>query len=332
MLIDAHCHVLGLGAPPGVDRFMKEMFRSYFQAKGTLPTCRPATDDEWKPLQYLWVPSTPDEIIKLHPNFDKIVILGIGPQDYTDYTPRGTMDLAGVTGVPGPVTIEKGNDYIAAVVKKHPNKFIGFASVNPNFRGVKAAAKELDRAVNELGLSGLKLYPCYDHYSPDDRELAFPIFEKAEDLGIPVLVHQAGTNAIDAKLKYAWPPLLDDVGREFRNLKLIMAHMCAPWVDECLLLLLKHPNFYADMSYFPAPLEREELFQILHKCRGWGVPWAKLFWASDYPSFEPPEVLLNRMQTVNVEAEQLRKPEIPQEAVSGILGLNFARMIGIAEH
>jgi len=308
---------------------MKEMFRSYFQATGRLPAFREPTEEDWKPLQYLWVPSTPEEIIRLHPNVDKIVILGIAPQDYTDYTARGTVDLAGVTEVPGPPNIEETNDYIAAVVKEFPDKFIGFAAVNPKFRGVKAAVKELDRAVTELGLSGLKLYPCYDHYSVDDRELAFPIFEKAEDLGIPVLAYQAAATAVDVQLKYAQPFLLDEVGREFR--KLITAHMCAPWVDESLLLLMKHPNFYSDMSYFPMALDREELYRILLKCMTWGVPLSKLFWATDYLGFELPVVLLEKMQTVNEESERLGKPKIPEEAIVGIVGGNFAKMMNIEE-
>jgi predicted TIM-barrel fold metal-dependent hydrolase len=317
--------VLGIGEPPGVDRFAKEMFRSYFQSTGKLP--RDPTEQDWKALEYLWIPSTPQKIIELHPEFDRVVVLGIAPQDYTDYAPRGTIDVAGVTDVAGPASIEKGNDYIAAVVKKHPDKFIGFAAVNPRFRGVRLAVKELERAIKELGLSGLKLYPCYDQYSPDDRELAFPIFEKAEELDIPVIVHQAGTTAVDAQLKYAKPLLLDEVGREFRKLKLIIAHLGSPWVDECLLLLMKHPNFYADISYFPVPMTREEILRFLLKCESWGVPLWKLFWASDYPSFEPPTVMLDRLRSVNEEAEKLRLPKIPEKEIESMLGENFARMI-----
>ena len=331
MLIDSHCHVLGIGAPPGVDRFMKEMFRSQFQASGKLPVGRDITDEEWKELEYLWKPSTPEQLIALHPGFDRIVILGIAPQDYTDYAPRGTIDLSGVTGVAGPPTIEKTNDYIAAIVKKYHPTFIGFAAVNPRFRGVKAAVRELERAVNELGLAGLKLYPCYDHYSPDDPELAFPIFEKAEELDVPVLVHQAGATAVDARLKYSNPILLDEVGREFRRLRVIMAHVGSPWMDECILLLMKHPNFYADISHFPVPLTQEELLRFLLKCKSWGVPLSKLFWASDYPSSELPLELLHRLQTVNDEARRLGLARIPDKELDAIQGENFARMMNMPQ-
>lgn len=35
---------------------------------------------------------------------------------------------------------------------------------------------ELERAVTGLGLTGLKLYPMYQHWAANDRELAFPVY------------------------------------------------------------------------------------------------------------------------------------------------------------
>ena len=45
------------------------------------------------------------------------------------------MDTYGITGVPGPPTPEKCNDYIAAIAAARPDTFIGYASVNPAYRG-----------------------------------------------------------------------------------------------------------------------------------------------------------------------------------------------------
>src|SRR3984957_21009713 len=56
------------------------------------------------------------------------------------------------TGLP-PVT----NDFVAGCVNAHPDVFLGFASVDP-LQG-DAAVAELERAVRELGLRGLKLHP-----------------------------------------------------------------------------------------------------------------------------------------------------------------------------
>ena len=64
---------------------------------------------------------------------------------------------------------------------------------------------ELDRAVVDLGLTGGQALPHVPALVPDDRDLSFPICEKALELGIPVMVHQAGSTRIDAKLELGRP-------------------------------------------------------------------------------------------------------------------------------
>jgi len=332
MIIDTHTHILSAGDYPGFERFTKELCCGYFQNIGKLPSNRvPATED-WKGLEYLWLPVDPKVSIKEHPGCDKVVILGVAPSTYTAYDIRGTIDTTGLTDVPGPPSIEKGNDYIASMIRRFPDKLIGFCAVNPKHKGVKSAVKELERSIEQLKLTGLKLYPMYDHYSPDDRELAFPIFEKAEELDIPVIVHQSMTGGVwDAPLKYGMPYLLDDVGREFKKLRLTIAHIGVPWVEEAIAVMSRYPNFHADLSYFSSIASREEAFRTLWKCKKYGVPLDRLFWATDYPCFETPESLLNKFKTVNEEAPRLGLPEFSEKEIRGVLGDNFARMIGIEE-
>src|SRR4029079_12585590 len=141
----------------------------------------------------------------------------------------------GSLGVAGPPDPEKCNDYIAACVRADSEHLIGFASVNPTHRGPQAAVEELERAVVELGLSGLKLYPMYQHWSANDPEIAFPIYGKAQELQIPVMIHQAGSTRIDASLELGRPALLDDIGRTFRGLRLLVAHTGGAWCGEALL-------------------------------------------------------------------------------------------------
>ena len=78
------------------------------------------------------------------------------------------------------------NDYIAGIVDRYPGQFIGFAAIDP-WKGAKGV-EELDRAVNELGLSGLKLHPTHQSFYPNDHQF-YPFYEKCSDLGVPVLFH-----------------------------------------------------------------------------------------------------------------------------------------------
>jgi predicted TIM-barrel fold metal-dependent hydrolase len=331
MIIDCHNHVLGAGYP-GYEKFIKEMTLGYFRSIGKLPTERMPVDEDWKGLEYLWEPIDPEVLIADHDKcgVDISVVLGVAPSDYTAYMERGTIDVKGVTDVPGPPSNEKTNDYIAAVVKKYPDKLIGMAAINPKFRGPRAAVEELERAIQDLKLTGLKLYPCYDHYSPSDWELTYALFEKAQQLGILVMVHQASTPVIDAPLELGRPFLLDAVGRKFPDLKLLVCHAGMPWVDECLVMVAKQPNFYLDLSYTNSVYSRKDMYRFLMKAKAFGLPWSKICWGTDYPGFEFPEVLLPKFQTVNEEAKLLDEPEIPEEEIDKMLGRNFMVAAGIS--
>ena len=332
MQVDAHTHILSLAEDPSfTTEYGREGSLCIYRSAGKLPAHRMPTEEEWEASGFsragfpvIAVPET----IRDHPGFDKIVILAISPQ-FLDGELIGTVDSYGITDVPGPPSPEKCNDYIAALQRQDPSRIVGYASVNPNYRGPKAAVRELERAVTELGLQGVKLYPMYQDWSPADPVLAFPVFEKAEELGVPVMVHQAGSTRIDARMEYARPALLDAAGRQFRGLRLTIAHVGLPWVDEALFMLTKHPNFFTELSYYIATATGEELYRFLVHAQQFFVPLEKLFFGTDYPGFlYDPVALRAKLLSVNSHAERLGSDPIPQAKLDGIMGDNFARMMG----
>ena len=156
-------------------------------------------------------------------------------------------DAETASGLP-PVT----NDYIASCVERHPDTFLGFASVDP-WKG-RAAIEELTRAVRGLGLRGLKLHPSAQIFEANDRR-HYRLWETAAELGIPVLFH-TGTTGLGAglpggggvKLRYSNPMLLDDVAADFPELTIIGAHPSWPWQDEMLAVAQHKPNVWIDLS------------------------------------------------------------------------------------
>jgi predicted TIM-barrel fold metal-dependent hydrolase len=333
VIIDAHSHILALAADPEFTAdYGREGSLCIYRSMGRLPSHRMPTEQEWEASgmgRTGWPLIGPAESRRDHPGFDKIVVLAVSPQ-FLDGKLIGTVDTDGILGVPGPPDPERCNDYIAAVVAADPEHFIGFASVNPAFRGPAAAVAELERAVG-LGLAGVKLYPMYQHWAANDRDLAFPVYRKAAELGIPVMIHQAGSTRIDARLELGRPALLDDIGREFRDLRVIIAHCGLPWVDEAMFLLTKHPNFYAELSYLIATLTRRDLFGFLHRLEPSFVPLEKIFFGTDYPGFlYDPVKLARKLQTVNDEAAAVQLPPIGEHKLAGIMGDHFAAVLGIS--
>jgi aminocarboxymuconate-semialdehyde decarboxylase len=87
--------------------------------------------------------------------------------------------------VPG-VPVQRINDSIAGLVRKHPDRLFGFASVDAY--GGTAAAEELTRAVKALGLRGVFVESAKGDLLPD-AEQAQPLFAAAASLGVPVFLH-----------------------------------------------------------------------------------------------------------------------------------------------
>ncbi|MGH2555878.1 MAG: amidohydrolase family protein [Actinomycetota bacterium] len=329
MIIDCHNHVLGGGLSPGNDRFMRELTVSFFQSQGQLPADRTPTEEDWRPLSFITEPIDPDALLEAHKvvGVDRCAVLAVAPSDYTAYLQRGTVDLTGITGVPGEPRIEKANDYMEGLQKRYPDDMITVAAVNPRFRGPKAAVEELRRAAEELHLTAVKLYPMYDHYAVNDRDIAFPVFAAARDLGLPVMVHMATTPARDAPLELGRPILLDDVARAFPDLRILVAHAGFPWVDECFCLIGRHDNTYLDLSYMNSVIPRRDHYDFLHRARRYGCNWTRICWGTDYPCFELPETLLPKLTLVNDEATE-DEPIIPTEDLARMVGGNYARFLG----
>jgi 5-carboxyvanillate decarboxylase len=78
------------------------------------------------------------------------------------------------------------NDELAEAIRKHPDRFAGLAAIAP--QDPAAAAKELERGVNSLGLKGAVVNSHTRGEYLDDPKF-WPIFEAAEALDVPVYIH-----------------------------------------------------------------------------------------------------------------------------------------------
>jgi hypothetical protein len=132
-------------------------------------------------------------------------------------------------------------------------RFIGFASVDP----VEAdAPRRLEEAVRQLGLRGLKLDPALQDFDPHDPRV-FAVYEAANSLGLPVLLHTGMSWAPETPLERGHPLLHEPAIRRFPKLNFVLAHWGWPWVWEATALALKYPNVFLDTSclYYDSPME-----------------------------------------------------------------------------
>ena len=147
------------------------------------------------------------------------------------------------------------NAVVAAVAKRHPERFIPFAGADI-MRGVDAV-REVEHWVRAGGFRGLSLRPFMINLPPDDRHY-YPFYEKCVELDVPVSVHASANWTTSRPSDLGHPRHLDQVACDFPALKLILSHAGYPWVLEACLLAWKHPNVYLELAahrpkYFTAP-------------------------------------------------------------------------------
>ena len=78
------------------------------------------------------------------------------------------------------------NDHLAGIIRDHPARFAGLGTVP--LQDPDLAARELERCVKELGLSGAQIGTHVNHWNLDEPAL-FPFFQCAQDLGAALFVH-----------------------------------------------------------------------------------------------------------------------------------------------
>ncbi len=78
------------------------------------------------------------------------------------------------------------NTFLASAVARHPTRFAGFAALPT--AAPEAAAAELERAVRDHGFKGALINGHVRGRYLDDR-FFWPIFERADALGVPIYLH-----------------------------------------------------------------------------------------------------------------------------------------------
>jgi predicted TIM-barrel fold metal-dependent hydrolase len=178
------------------------------------------------------------------------------------------------------------NEQVAELVEKTP-RLIGFASVDPNLPG---APGELERAVHQLGLRGLKLDPSLQCFDPASPERAYPLYQACAELDIPVLLHCGMSWAPSGLAELAQPLRLEKAIQAFPTVKFILAHFAWPWVQEAAMLAIKYPNVFIDTAILYSGTPRDALAHVLAGQIGLNVVERSLFnkivFGTNYPRID----------------------------------------------
>jgi len=189
-------------------------------------------------------------------------------------------------------------------------RLIPVGSVNPYMHNNPAA--ELEYLVKEKGFRGLKLYPSYDLFYPNDP-IMYPVYAKAQELGILVMMHTGSSIFYGTRIKYSDPQFFDELAVDFPDLTLVMCHSGRGfWYDKAFFLSRLHKNLYMEISGLP-PHRLLQYFPEFERNAD------KIIFGSDWPA-------------INIQSniEGIKALPIKEENKAKILGGNAARLLNVA--
>lgn len=137
------------------------------------------------------------------------------------------------------------NGEVVKLCKSSRDRLFPVFTVDPAMGAVREALRLAD--ANRGLVRGFKVWLGYRRVFARD-EVFGPLYDYAEEHGLPVLFHTGDTATSTGSLVHAHPLTLDEVADEREGLKIVVCHLGNPWILDTAELLYKHRNVYADVS------------------------------------------------------------------------------------
>jgi len=242
--------------------------------------------------------------------YDEYVARYDDPDRFEELLTAEGVDYACILAEQSPVTTGMCTNEQVRDFCKGRKRLIPFCDINPYL--YTDLGSELRNRVENEGFRGLKLYPTYQHYYLNEPRM-YPLYQAAQDLGIPVLIHTGSSVFKGSRLKYGDPLHLDDVATDFPSLNLVMAHSGRGfWYDRAFFLSKLHANLYMEISGLP-PAKLLTYFPELSRNTD------KVIFGSDWPG----------MPWIRRNMDAISELPLPPAGVENILGGNAAKLLGL---
>ena len=181
--------------------------------------------------------------------------------------------------------------------------------------------RELSDFLKDGLIKGLKLYPGYEPFYPYDNRLKV-VYDLATEYDVPVMFHSGDTYTPKGRIRFSHPIHIDDVAVDNPEMKIVICHVGNPWIKDCMEVVYKNKNVFADFSGlvlgdFTEKFEKYMKSQLEEMILYAGEP-EYLLYGTDWP--------ISTMKSYLAFMKQL---DLPEEKKELILWKNAARLFKI---
>ncbi len=222
-----------------------------------------------------------------------------------------------------------GNDWVIETCEKYSGRLLPGPVFRPSIVGVKETLQEMEYLVKEKGVRYCKIYPPGELWDMSDKRY-WPVYSLAEELGLTVAFHTGHGYIYGANTRAGHPGHLEEVAREFYDLKILAFHFGWPWQEELNCIAGAYPNVYIGISFLNNTVNNRPRF--FAKLLGEALIYAtvdKVIWSNDGVA-QPAAVegFRNFQFSQDLQESYGYKP-LTTEDKAKMFGLNFAKLIGI---
>lgn len=220
------------------------------------------------------------------------------------------------------LSFDQQHGYVLESVQKYPDRLIGGIVMHARLWNDQVQVS-VRRLVQEHAFRMMYIHPSLHKYwlpiqTPSEgegsKQLLYPLFEAARELGIPVLIHTG-------EQPYAVPATVDFVAGEFPDVNIIIAHLGTQgemFTIESLLVAERHDNVYVETSFAMPHM----LIEAVHT-----IGPERVIFGSNCPPLEPTQQLLNVEEALTFEPPIGMGLSI--EDTRKVMGGNLARLLGV---
>lgn len=174
---------------------------------------------------------------------------------------------------------------------------------------------EIHDKVSRHGVRVIKIHPALNFTFPTHPGYE-PVFAAAREAGLVVVSHGgASSGPYESEVDYCAPAEFAPVLAAFPEVRVVVAHLAHPYVDDLVELAADHPNLYTDLSLVVGAghLAGEGLRSAV---RAFG--FERVLFGSDFPYFDPEESL-DRLAAAGLTDAELEAITAANAAI--VLGL-----------
>jgi predicted TIM-barrel fold metal-dependent hydrolase len=218
-----------------------------------------------------------------------------------------------------------------------PERIVFCGGVDPLFHGIRGAVREMERQKEEWGAVSFKYYKAHGprlSWKADDRDVAYPMWEKAQKLGISHVQFHCGLPFGNERVEDLRPNDIQAAAADFPDLIFVIHHLGLPYLDETINIAGRFENVWLSLSsivfntWAVSPWDTyTRLGTVLRS-----VGHKKVLWGSEafiWPDVQPLIDLFAGMTMPEELQDRYGYPQISEAAKRDIFGLNQARLLGI---